>query len=105
MTDTTTVSESPAAPKPIKPARRARKRRIAKPATAPPAAKPKADIGEFAGITASACCAACTPDRCVISTVGVCKHPYKTAVDGCGPITIANRDKALRIIKRQKIDQ
>ncbi len=58
----------------------------------------------FAGITANACPTACTPARCVISTVGICKHPYKSSVNGCGPRTMENRDKAKKLIKHQMVD-
>lgn len=64
---------------------------------------PKPD--KFAGITARKCCDACTADRCVISTVGVCKHPYLTGDAGCGPTTMKNRIEARKIIKRQEIDK
>ena len=50
---------------------------------------------ELAGITRTKCLDACTVDRCVISTVGVCKHPFMAGNDGCGPITISNRARAL----------
>lgn len=44
------------------------------------------------------CPAACRTDHCVISTVGVCKHPCTSADDGCGPITMANRHEARRFL-------
>lgn len=63
-----TMTETPAAtPKPA----RKRTRRPAR------AAAPKPEAGEFAGITASACPAACGATRCVISGLGVCAHPRK----------------------------
>lgn len=94
------VTETPT-PKPVKRKAKAKKR------TAPKAEK-AADApikgGKYAGISASTCPAACTAEHCVISTVGVCKHPYKSAPNGCGPITLKNREEALKLIKHQMID-
>jgi hypothetical protein len=56
------------------------------------------------GITVRACPVACTPERCVISTVNVCKHPGLTGDSGCGPITIANRELARKVIKISQIE-
>ena len=68
-------------------------------------ARPARDAGgELAGITGKACPSACTAERCVISTVAVCKHPFKSSMNGCGPITLANRERARKLIKHQKID-
>lgn len=87
------------------PARRRKVRRAkAKRAAAPKAEKPAKPRGEFAGITAKDCPAACTAERCAISTVGVCAHPYKSAVNGFGPVTMANREKARKLIKHQMVD-
>ena len=97
------ISETTITP-PVKvPAKKKRKpRKQAKKAAAPKAeAKPKDDL---AGITAKNCPAACTAERCVISTVGICHHPFKTAPNGAGPITLANRKKARKRIKHQMID-
>jgi hypothetical protein len=44
------------------------------------------------------CPNACSADRCVISTVAVCKHPAKSGDQGCGPITLANRHEALKAL-------
>lgn len=98
MTDT--LMEAPEAPKPKRKAvrRGGRPRKIA---TAAPA--PKAH--DFASITSSKCCDACTPERCAISTVNTCKHPVTTGDAGCGPITMANRRIALKLIKHLKIEQ
>lgn len=103
MTDATEAQ--PTAEKPArKPARHRKKARRPRASTAatPTAAKP--DAGDLAGLTATKCPAACTAERCVISTVGVCKHPLIAPDSGCGPVTMANRAKALKIIKRQKIE-
>ena len=98
-----TATTVPAVPKP-KPARRRKKRRAAPRAAAKPAAPPAVAPAEFAGLTAQKCPSACTADHCVISTTGICKHPLIAPDSGCGPITMANRLKALKIIKRQKIE-
>ena len=50
---------------------------------------------EFAGMTRTKRPDACTSERCVITTVGICKHPMMGGNDGCGPITLANRARAL----------
>jgi hypothetical protein len=44
------------------------------------------------------CPHACTAERCVISTVGVCKHPSMTSEEGCGPITRINRSAARKFL-------
>jgi hypothetical protein len=44
------------------------------------------------------CPDACTPERCVISTVALCKHPATSADQGCGPITMENRREALKAL-------
>jgi hypothetical protein len=46
----------------------------------------------------SHCPKVCTAERCVISTVAVCKHPHKSGNDGCGPITMANRAAACKYL-------
>lgn len=79
----------------------AKRRKKARGAGSPAAPKP---TNEFAGITATTCCAGCTPDRCVISTVAVCKHPYKSSDAGCGPVTMRNRLAAKKLLKKQKVD-
>lgn len=95
-----TATEAP------KPARKKVKRRV-KQARQPAAAK-TADApiqgGQFAGVSATRCCDACTAGRCVISTVDQCKHPYKSGDAGCGPITMANRAKVRKLIKHQMIE-
>lgn len=80
-----------------------RKKRAVKKA----APKPKAEAKEanpFAGITAKDCPAACTPERCCISTVAICAHPLKSAANGFGPVTMTNREKARKMIKHQMVD-
>lgn len=60
---------------------------------------------EFAGMTPRACPAACTAERCVVSTVNICKHPSLTADSGCGPVTLRNRERARRYLKHQAVDR
>lgn len=95
---TTEIAE-PTAEKPAKaPAKRKVKKRSK-------LKTPKADAkDELAGITAKDCPAACTATRCVISTVDICHHPFKTAPNGAGPKTLANREKARKRIKHQMVD-
>lgn len=95
-----TPVEPIAPPKPKRHARPNKRKRAAKPSTAD---KPIAG-GQFAGVSATACPTACTAERCVISTVNVCKHPRKTGDGGCGPITMENRRKVMKLIKHQQIE-
>lgn len=100
-----TVIETPAAPDkaPVKRKAKKAKAKRAKPAQ-PAAAKPAKPADDLAGISAANCPRACTADHCVISTVAVCKHPIKTADSGCGPVTMANRERARKVIKHQAIE-
>ena len=56
----------------------ARKRKAAKP-RAPSAPKPAA---EFAGLTVTECCKACSADGCMISGSDYCAHPRKGGLQG-----------------------
>lgn len=88
-------------------AKRKKAKKRAKPVVRAPkdADRPVYDrAGDLSGISATKCPDGCTADRCVISTVGQCKHPYKSGDGGCGPITMANRARAKKLIKHQKID-
>ena len=49
---------------------------------------------EFAGMTRVKCPDACTVDRCILSTVDRCCHPFMAGDKGCGPITLGNRARA-----------
>jgi len=100
---TEAMTEQP--PKPAKAPARRKARKRAKPAAPKTADRPvTTGAGEFAGISATRCPAACTVDRCVISTVAVCKHPFMTGDSGCGPTTMANRARAKKLIKHQLIN-
>ncbi len=92
--DTTTVP-------PVKAERRER-RKYAKRRAAPTPKEPK--VKPFAGVSATKCCDGCTEEKCLISTVAVCKHPFKTGDSGCGPVTLKNREEVRRIVKRQKAE-
>lgn len=91
-------------PKPAKP--KAKRKKAAKPrrvaVAAPVVKEPKHDL---AGMTSRACPAACTAERCIISTVDICKHPKTTSDSGCGPVTLRNRERALKYLKHQEIDR
>lgn len=103
-----TITEAPVTPAPKNPIKRRKKK--AKVARKPRAERVEPDkpvyegAGDLAGISASKCPKACTEKRCVISTVAVCKHPFLSADNGCGPITMENRIRAKKLIKHQMID-
>lgn len=103
MTEQTEIVTEAPAPKPKqhrRPNKRPKQAKRAKPSTDD---KPIVG-GKFSGVSASSCCADCTADCCVISTVGVCKHPYKSSDSGCGPVTMENRAAVRKLIKHQIID-
>jgi hypothetical protein len=60
-------------------------------------------MAEFVGMTSDKCPRACTAERCIISSVGVCKHPSKSGIVGCGPVTLENRKTALAYLST-KVD-
>lgn len=92
----------PKAPK-VKRRRKVAKKRSERPVRAEPPTPKKDD--DLAGLTATQCPIACVGGYCVISTTGVCKHPSKAGDSGCGPVTMRNRERAAKIIKRQAIDR
>ncbi|MBR0936692.1 hypothetical protein [Bradyrhizobium jicamae] len=53
---------------------------------------------DLTGMTLEKCPAACTAEKCVISTVDRCKHPAKSPDEGCGPVTMANRRAAAALL-------
>lgn len=68
------LTETPAAAPVEKPKRKQiRRRRVGRTVTPRAAAEPS----EFEGLTRIACCDACKPDRCAISGINVCAHPFK----------------------------
>lgn len=104
--DEITTEPAVTIPKPVKPKPKAKRKKAAKPrrvvTAASPAKEPKDDL---AGITARSCPRACTSERCIISTVNICKHPRSTSDSGCGPVTLRNRERALKYLKHQEIDR
>jgi len=98
LTENTIIAPAPKRRGPNK------KKRVVRAKAEPQSKDAPVKDGEFAGISATSCCSGCTPECCVISTVEICKHPYKTADSGCGPITMKNRLKARKLIKHQMVD-
>lgn len=74
-----------------KPARRAK-----------PAAAKAPD--EFAGLTPHDCCVDCTANKCVISGMNVCGHPYKTSHPGADPKLFARIARAKKVLAHQKVE-
>lgn len=66
-------------------------------------AKPIAG-GEYAGISAHQCCTNCTAERCVITTIALCGHPYKASLHNAGPKTKARIIEVRKLLKHQMID-
>lgn len=60
--------------------------------------------GEYAGVSAVDCCGGCTAPRCVITTIGVCGHPYKASLPSAGPKTKAKIIEVKKLLRHQKID-
>ena len=50
---------------------------------------------DFGGMTKNKCPNACKVDRCIISTIALCRHPLKGGGEADGPITSANKAAAL----------
>lgn len=68
------MTETPTTPAPI-PKKRRQPRKAAKTQTP----------DEFAGVSATACCADCVATKCVITGSGFCGHPNKSSHPGAGP--------------------
>ena|SRR5271166_6853814 len=93
-----TIEPTPAAPK---------KKRGRPPRRAPRTVVPFVAPDEFAGMTATMCCNACTPERCVISGVNVCAHPNKGGLQSGlmnKPDVAACYLRARKALEHQKID-
>lgn len=67
--------------------------------------RPRKEPDEFAGITASECCAACTKDRCVIVEAPICGHPYKGSHPRATPRQTERIERARKIIAHQKVER
>lgn len=89
-----------------------RKRRAAPHAPAAPKAEPKAaaaaKASEFEGITQSECCFDCDPDKCAITGIGVCGHPYKGGLQSSllsKPDVVRRYQAVRRILAHQVTDK
>lgn len=97
-----TMTETPATEAPKKSRRKpAKKRARARVAAMPPAAS-----GDYLGITPSDCPVACTAERCVISGVGICAHPYKGGLQARmqNPESLRRLGAAKRAIGKRKLE-
>lgn len=60
---------------------------------------------EFAGMTETECCSACKMERCVISGVGFCGHPFKGGQIPQGDQAALERlNRAKKALARRKLD-
>ena len=62
---------------------------------------------EFAGMTETECCGACNVDRCVISGINVCTHPFKGGLQpglANKPDVLARFERAKKVLAHRKID-
>jgi hypothetical protein len=91
------MTETPA-PAPAKTRRKAaRKEKTAA------AAKPN----PFEGLTPADCCNGCSPERCVISGMNVCAHPYKGGLQSAlqsKPDVLKRHRAARRFLAHAKIE-
>lgn len=94
----------PPAEKPAPKARVKRRKAVAKPRRAV-AVRDPTPPNEFAGMSIRSCPDGCTSSRCIISTVEVCKHPKLTPSNGCGPVTLRNRERAARYLRLQEVER
>jgi len=92
------TNERPTAP----PAKRKYTRRTRHTAKQPAALKVP---DEFAGMTEIECCSACNAERCVISSINVCGHPFKGGQipPGDGK-ALARSLRAKKVLAHHKID-
>lgn len=86
-----TMTETPSAPPKPK-----RKYVVRRKATKP---VEKAPPPEFAGLSPTDCCNACTASKCVISGIGICSHPMKGGLQSALMI----RDDVMRRYNRAKV--
>jgi hypothetical protein len=88
--------------KPVTPAKPRKKRRRH---TAPRAAKPVNAPAEFAGLTEIECCASCNADRCIISGINVCGHPFKGGqIAPNDSAALARSIRAKKVLAHRRID-
>jgi hypothetical protein len=95
------------------------KARAAKKANPPPAHRPpKTKVpaaprtarpaAEFAGMTATECCADCRTDRCVITGIGICGHPMKGGLQAplmVRPDVVERYGRARKTLAHVRIDK
>jgi hypothetical protein len=74
-----------------------KKRKPQRRAAAPPPAPAKVP-SQFAGITTSECCDGCSRDRCVITEINYCAHPFKGGLQSAQ----MNDEQALKRFNRAK---
>lgn len=92
-----------------------RKRRAAPRVKAAPKAEPKAAPAaaaaapkEFEGITQLECCFDCEPEKCAITGIGVCGHPYKGGLQSSllsKPDVVRRYQAVRRILAHQVTDK
>lgn len=98
MSDAVQIVDRPERPpKRRRKARRRAPRRKAERATAAAA--------EFDGLTATNCCADCSPQRCVLTGRPICGHPYKGTLAFADNGIHARIGRARKAIQKQKIDK
>ncbi len=103
MTDETGPAYAEIETDPRKPKRKYTRK--AKPA-AKASTQPKVSA-EFAGMTATECCAACTPKHCVITAQGICGHPMKGGLQAPMMIrsdVVARYNRARKQLAHVKLD-
>lgn len=92
------VKEAAAPVVPAKPRRKAKPRA---PAKVIPLKVPE----EFAGMTEMECCASCNADKCAISGVNACGHPFKGGqLPRHDSAALARFERAKKVLAHRKID-
>lgn len=95
MTEEAKTVEAPKA----KPKRKYKRHAAAKPKVAAPP--------EFEGITPTDCCSGCGPDKCVITGIALCGHPFKGGLQPAlmgKPDVVARFTRVKKALAHQKID-
>jgi hypothetical protein len=93
-------TEQPKAKRTVKKAKRRPRPRLAEQPTPPP------DFLE--GLSEKECPFACEPDRCVITHIGVCGHPYKGELQSTLQTksdVVKRRRQAQKVLLRAKVDR
>lgn len=74
----------------------------------PPVEAADKEPDEFAGLTQTNCCDACTAEKCVISGRPACAHPLKVGLQAGlinNPQALATYKRSARYLKRQILDR